>query len=123
MSDQVHLTRHDPDGIIRSCEQCGTPIGVGQPRVYVSGIYEGEPYDYSLHVECHAAAGAYATVFGCWGEDEFPWFQHHDYDQEQAEWIGQHHPICAARLEWPHRYDDDGELLPFKPATTPGAAA
>ncbi|MBX4889821.1 hypothetical protein [Rhizobium bangladeshense] len=79
------------------CEQCGRKIEPGSPAHYAFGNYFGDTYSNYTHVECHAAAHAYAELNGCWGED-YPWFQHMDRDIDWTAWLLEHHPIVAERL-------------------------
>lgn len=79
------------------CEQCGRKVDIGSPAIYGAGRFEGYFYTQHTHVECHAAAIAYAELSGLWGE-EFPWFQHMDRDIDWTDWLLENHPIVAERL-------------------------
>lgn len=79
------------------CEQCGRIIPRGFPAQYAFGKYYGDTYSTYTHVECHAAARAYAELNDTWGED-YPWFQHMDRDVDWTDWLLEHHPIVAERL-------------------------
>jgi hypothetical protein len=87
------------------CEQCGRAIEVGSPAHYAFGIYDGDTYSTHTHVECHAAARAYAELNDAWGED-FPWFQHMDRDVDWTGWLLEHHPIVAERLNIEREKDE-----------------
>lgn len=80
------------------CEQCNRWIEAGSPSHYSFGIYEGEAYSLHTHVECQAAARAYAELNDAWGE-EWPWFQHMGDDEyDHHAWLLEHHPLVAERL-------------------------
>lgn len=89
----------------RPCEQCGRKIHAGDPATYSSGKWEGEIYSHYSHVECHAAAHAYATKFDLWGED-YPWFQHMEMEWEDKEWLLDNHPKVADRLNLEREEED-----------------
>lgn len=57
------------------CEQCGKKIATGEPASYSAGSYFGDFYAIYAHVECGAAAHAFAEANGLWG-DEYPCFQY-----------------------------------------------
>lgn len=88
-----------------SCEQCGTAINAGETCTYVVGSYCGDFYSNHLHAECDAAGKAYADMTGYWGE-EYTWFQHHDSETSDWEWMVAHHPIVAKRLGWDNRLSE-----------------
>lgn len=80
------------------CEQCGKAIDAGSPAMYASGKYEGYIYSTYTHVECHAAASAFAKANDLYGE-EWPWFREMDDSEFQHhEWLFDEHPVVAARL-------------------------
>ncbi|MDK1386325.1 hypothetical protein QN224_12995 [Sinorhizobium sp. 8-89] len=87
------------------CEQCGRRIEVGSPAHYAFGVYYGDSYSTHTHVECHAAAHAYAELSNSWGED-YPWFQHMDRDVDWTDWLLENHPVVAERLNI-ERVDDE----------------
>lgn len=80
------------------CEQCNKVIDAGSPAHYGFGIYEGDAYSVHTHVECQAAASAYAKLNDAYGED-WPWFQHMENSEcEHHGWLLENHPVVAARL-------------------------
>lgn len=81
------------------CEQCGQTIEAGSKAEYLTGRYGGYFYSQHVHVECHEAAIALATLTGCWGE-EFPWFQHNERHWEDEQWMRSKFPSVADRLGW-----------------------
>ncbi|MDB5656129.1 MAG: hypothetical protein JWQ94_3742 [Tardiphaga sp.] len=85
-----------------ACEQCGAPIKAGEIHADVAGMYAGDAYDYRIHLECEAAARAYAKLHGLYGE-EWPWFQHQDDEPEDWRWMLKEHPVVAKRLGWDER--------------------
>jgi hypothetical protein len=89
------------------CEQCGRKIETGSPAHYAAGRFDGYFYTQHVHIECQAAATAYAELNGLWGED-FPWFQHADRDMRAdfGPWLLDHHPIVAERLNIEREKDE-----------------
>ena len=87
------------------CEQCGTVIPAGEMQVVSAGSNYGDFYSYRAHVECEDAGKAYATMTGYWGE-EYTWFQHHDSEIRDWQWMVEDHPIVAARLGWDKRLSE-----------------
>jgi hypothetical protein len=87
------------------CEQCGRKIEVGSSAHYAAGRFDGYFYTQHVHIECQAAATAYAELNGLWGED-FPWFQHMDRDVDWTGWLLEHHPIVAERLNIERQEDE-----------------
>jgi hypothetical protein len=103
-----------------SCEQCGTQIAIGENSVRVVGRFFGDAYKHHIHIECEAAAKAYAKLHSLYGED-WPWFQHQDDEPEDWRWMLKEHPIVAKRLGWDERLkewqtDDDEPEAPALPS-------
>lgn len=97
MSDDFQQSQHiRSTRKIHVCEQCGRYIEVGFPASYLFGKCDGCTYSTYQHIECDAAARAYAELNDLWGE-EYPWFQHMD-DTDHYDWLAQNHPVVAARL-------------------------
>lgn len=87
------------------CEQCNRHIEIGSPAHYGFGIYEGDTYSVHTHVECQAAALAYAKLNDAWGE-EWPWFQHMECSEyEHGAWLLENHPVVAERLNIERRVE------------------
>ncbi|RVJ77592.1 hypothetical protein [Sinorhizobium meliloti] len=87
------------------CEQCGRKIEIGSPAHYAFGVYYGDTFSNHTHVECHAAARAYAELNNAWGE-EYPWFQHMDRDIDWTSWLLENHPIVAELLNIEREEDE-----------------
>ena len=87
------------------CEQCGRTIPVGSGYVLSSGRYEGEFYSSAMHEDCFQAANDFADEHGLWGE-EWPWFQHGDFEREDKDWVIKNYPEVAKRLLWEPEPDD-----------------
>lgn len=110
-----YSSRHVKARKSHHCEQCPVPIDIGTEHIYSCGNYEGDFYTHRQHLECNAAASAYAHLHGLYG-DEWPWFHDGEIcsEPEARKWMKDNHPLVYERLGWAaidKRYEDEDATL------------
>lgn len=78
------------------CDDCGTPIDIGERYVRNSEVADGSAFTWKSHVECQAARHALHRLWMMDYDDGI--CLRNDVSTDDHPYLLTHHPVVAARL-------------------------